>query len=529
MSFTFAVGSRELSNWINVTPGDGLDLYDGDLVEPQFSQSPLREGAQHIQDIVGPREMAVPVILNPRPYVATNAMQNPGLEAGTAVRWDLALWTGGTHVVTTEWADSERGGEWSIKYHGTSANQNIQGNVLNGAASYLAVPSVNGDWRVLFALTLAGPSAVDTSLQVQWEEADGTAQVGGIVGDSRASPGRTHEAWAGSERGVRVWGIATAPPSVVYVQPRVRLDAAAVPTYSQLEMYADNALMVLLPPAASVGAGPPDRDDHFDGDHLDAYWTGERGNSYSVTRTGKGGLRDMLGDLERELHTPGQQVKWRDFGASQTTFFDLLRGRFEPAQNYRREQRDHGEGVVRLWTGPYGHTGTERIVATAAGAGLVERLTVGGLAGDIDAVPVATIQTGPQLAHGRLIGLAQLPHPSYAMIATPATLDAANPQGALIGDHSSPGSQAYSGGNFVNEGGLLFRVPLPIPSVYEGANRLLLVHRSGLHPGVCVRAFDWNDQPIGPTVMATFGGRYMTADMGVLRLVLVPAPRARAG
>src|SRR5690606_29602987 len=89
-------------------------------------------------------------------------------------------------------------------------------------------------------------------------------------------------------------------------------------------------------------------------------------------------------ELNRRL-TGAQTLEWRPEGATNSTFFDVVSARWEPAYDYRRQSVLLASGTLRVWTKPYGHAGTSRIVGTAAASGIAF-VPLGTVAGDADAL-----------------------------------------------------------------------------------------------------------------------------------------------
>ena len=316
---------------------------------------------------------------------------------------------------------------------------------------------------------------------------------------------------------------ATAMPSARFVEGRMHGRAAAQPTYSRLEFYLDNALLVPLMSGSQPG-GPLE---HFDGDHLDAYWSGERSNSYSITRMGKGGLRGMLAELEQDLQGDLEYVRWRDAGATHT-FYELLAGRFEPDFNYRRESRSWGGGVVRLWTQPYGHAATERVLATAVGSGALLRMPVASLAGDVDAQIDARITVGgAAVPDGRVVALSVLPVASRTVSIPPASTINRHAAATLMGASGAFGSQAL-GGRIDDIAdpytSAFFDAPVGPASAHLGRHRVLYLARAIGAAPFFVHGLDNQDRPLGPTAMATAIGGWSALDLGVLSVATFGAP-----
>lgn len=64
MSFTLKLGSLDLSSYVRVAPGEGLDLAAGGFLEPAFSESPLLDG-QYLSNVdVQNKQLAWPLFLN---------------------------------------------------------------------------------------------------------------------------------------------------------------------------------------------------------------------------------------------------------------------------------------------------------------------------------------------------------------------------------------------------------------------------------------------------------------------------------
>ncbi|HEY0391024.1 MAG TPA: hypothetical protein VGC63_04880 [Solirubrobacterales bacterium] len=96
--------------------------------------------------------------------------------------------------------------------------------------------------------------------------------------------------------------------------------------------------------------------------------------------------RDINGELKK-----GEQVEYRSGGASQSTFFDLERGRLEVTYEYWLDQAARARCMLHLWTRPYGHAGTTRAIAAATGTGAFVTSATG-IGGDHSAQAVIGIR-----------------------------------------------------------------------------------------------------------------------------------------
>lgn len=108
--------------------------------------------------------------------------------------------------------------------------------------------------------------------------------------------------------------------------------------------------------------------------------------------------KDELHTLVRQINRIAQHasvIEWQDDAATKPTFYDAIIGRFEPDFNYRRGQRNWLSGVLRVWTKPYGHTGTYRNLGTAAATVALPAVSAPSVAGDVDALLDCTISMAP--------------------------------------------------------------------------------------------------------------------------------------
>lgn len=238
-------------------------------------------------------------------------------------------------------------------------------------------------------------------------------------------------------------------------------------------------------------------------------------------------LTALTGQLDRQLARMPTLVEWRDAAASQSTFFDLASGQFDPEFDFRRAEQGWLGGMLHLWVQPYGHTNQWRLVASAAGSGMLLRAPVPSpLAGDVDAVCQVAI-TAPEWAApaGRFVAFSVLAHPSYSPELHAAQFTDRVAGAALVGASGAVASQYLSVPSLAAD--IACKAPLAIPSVYSGDQRVLAVARtpsSAASTPAMLRLLDAYSQPAGPTAPAAEGAGWGLVDLGVVR---VPSALAR--
>lgn len=111
----------------------------------------------------------------------------------------------------------------------------------------------------------------------------------------------------------------------------------------------------------------------------------------------KAASTDALYQLIRDIRTDlakGNTVEYRSGGATQSTFFDMESGKLEPQFEFWLDQNARCRAQLTIWRRPYGHTGTSRVIGTAAGTGMLNVLA-SGLVGDMDALAVVKTSSVP--------------------------------------------------------------------------------------------------------------------------------------
>lgn len=242
-------------------------------------------------------------------------------------------------------------------------------------------------------------------------------------------------------------------------------------------------------------------------------------------------LKDQLHALIRTINNAASVhplvLEWRDSGASNSTFFDVSFVRFEPDFNFRRGVHGYAAGTLHVWTNGYGHTGTTRVTATAAGTGIFLSVPIGSVAGDAPALMVSQITDGGVVPSiGRIIAVAPITNPSYTPRILAAALTDAQPGATLIGASGADGSQylALPVSPVAGASGVACKVPLPNPTIAGGDNRILAVVRSGISGGVAIYAVDPYGNAMGGTAVASMSQAWGLVDLGVCRLPTVGYP-----
>lgn len=190
-------------------------------------------------------------------------------------------------------------------------------------------------------------------------------------------------------------------------------------------------------------------------------------------------VREINGDLVK-----GAQVEYRSGGASQSTFFDLERGRLEPKFEFWIDQAAKVRAMLHLWVRPYGHTGTYRTVIPSFVATGPQTLQATGILGDVFAQGLLRVDSGPTYlaspVHPHMIAFGISQSPSYVGVWRAASLTNVGASSALIGASGAVASQ-YLGVNASPVGIQAFawlQFPDGDLKNYEGRQRMLVVARS---------------------------------------------------
>jgi hypothetical protein len=111
---------------------------------------------------------------------------------------------------------------------------------------------------------------------------------------------------------------------------------------------------------------------------------------------------DALAATVREINShlkPRVTLEYREDGASNSTYFDVESAVLEADYRYQRNRQGVGKFTLKVWSRPFGHTGTTRIVATGVATGLeVIPIASLGLTGDA----VAGLKLSPSFAQASI-------------------------------------------------------------------------------------------------------------------------------
>jgi hypothetical protein len=270
---------------------------------------------------------------------------------------------------------------------------------------------------------------------------------------------------------------------------------------------------------------------YSDGQALTSVTVNNREQGWPLYLKDSSYTKDAVHALVRVMNNALRQrpltLEWRDDGASASTFYEIPFARFEPSFNFRRSQHGYVAGVLHTWTSGYGHTGTTRVTATAAGTGVFLSVPIASIAGDAPALLDTTVNAGavvPSL--GRVVALAPISQPSYAAQVPAASLTDLQAGASLVGASGYDGSQylalpvAPTGG----ASGIACKVPLPNPTIAGGDNRILALVKSGIDAGIGLYALDPYGNQMGGTAVASNSQGVALVDLGVCRLPTVGFP-----
>lgn len=219
-------------------------------------------------------------------------------------------------------------------------------------------------------------------------------------------------------------------------------------------------------------------------------------------------LHQLIRDINQEL-VRGASVEYANTAESEITYFDLERGRLDVEYQYWIARAARTRATLRLWTKPYGHTGTNRIIATTGSVAGPFTLLAATVLGDVDALVTLKVQTeaGGDANTGLLYGMH--PHPSHISLVRAASIVA---QGVptLIGASAAYASQARAmdlnlGAEVANA--MRFTVASALTRSQVGRHRVLAPVRTRLTtPSLALSLGDHTGATAGRTVVPTHTG-----------------------
>lgn len=240
----------------------------------------------------------------------------------------------------------------------------------------------------------------------------------------------------------------------------------------------------------------------------------------------KDALHALVGTIRRKLDEPGVRVEWKDDSATLSTFYDLEFGRLEPAYRYFRARQKWLAASLHLWVRPYGHTATERIVATIAATGHgAPVLLIGSLAGDVGALAQYSLTVASAGEVGfdyDAIVAAVLPSPSYPFRTPAASMPLT---GATRSVGSGAAASQFLGTLAAYSGAILTAINMPFPGLMGGRHRVLATVKAGQVGGINLYAAS-TQQTIGSVTVTA--STWTLVDFGVWSVPSQVASRAAA-
>jgi hypothetical protein len=230
-------------------------------------------------------------------------------------------------------------------------------------------------------------------------------------------------------------------------------------------------------------------------------------------------IHELVVDMNRALAQPNLQLQWCDSHAQAITYYDVAFARFDPEYNHRQDQFGWKAGTLRVWCSPpWGHTGTYRVVATAAGGSAAARIPIASnLSGDTDAALQVSVRRGgaePLTVPGRSIAVAAVPSGIEGLI--PAASMVAG-DGATFASGMLQYTDSFSG---IDSGGRA-QVHLSPGSAYAGQRmRVLAVAEPNSRSGLEVSAFR-DGLVLGAPQLATAVGARALLDLGAFEVSAV--------
>jgi hypothetical protein len=241
---------------------------------------------------------------------------------------------------------------------------------------------------------------------------------------------------------------------------------------------------------------------------------------------------DALYELVREINAElvkGKQVEFRSSGASQSTFFDLERGRLEEQYEHWLDQGAHVRAMLHLWVRPFGHTGTFREVIPSIAATGPQTLLATGILGDEVAQVRMRVDTTPSYlasaAANQVIAYGISQSASYVGVKNGKSLSPFGTETGVIGASGAVGSQ-YRGFVASPRGEQTVGV-LPFGAEtendirpYEGRQRLLMVARTRVAlasgaPAITLKSTALGlDQQLLASIVATHSANWQLYDCG---------------
>lgn len=538
--YTLKLGSVDLSNYIRLNADDGFDPYDQDgFDEPAFSGAPFAEGHPLTNVDSGNREMSWPMYLNAAPrtwaptdiaglvewFSAQTITGNDGDAIGGA-----ASWTGARGTTTSQPTAGSRpilkknivNGKQVVRFDGL--NDALVTNLPSLGTQFTAViVSTIGTNRILssgsssYRLGPLGATSMDaySGIGCSWTVvAGGSFQINTWRLNGASSTGRrngTNSSSGNQNPGANTWdanGFIGAT------------DAGGG------QAWGGDIAEILLFSGNLSDADIANLEGYF---AQSSQYSLGFGTVPSPIGSAKDVLHALINSINREIQAPTSsplRVEWKDQGATNSTFYDVTYARFDPNFNYRRGANSWLAGTLRIFCAPpYGHTGTERVIATAAGTqpNLTAPLigVASPLVGDVSAQTRITVtMSGSQAPgpRGRGVIVAPVSASGYQAFIPAASLTELYPSAGIFGASGAPASQAIYRQSLA---GALHNPPLAVAglgaTMYAGRRRVIAAVMPAIcGPGMTVWAADPAGRAIGPTGAVYSNDGWQMVDLGVI-------------
>jgi hypothetical protein len=534
-AFLFKLGAQDLSQYVRVSPQDSLDPYGGgDWADPQFSDAPFAEGRPLLNIDTNNREMVWPLFLK---GVASggSSYSSTVLADSPALYWRLGESAGATA------ADASGNGRTGA--YGSGVTKGTAGALSGDADTAVTLDdTVNGKVTSTYSpftgnFTIEGwAKRTDTltedvlfaSSAVNYVSLTLTAASNDVVFDPNSSGGGV-DTWAGAWPGTGTWVHWALTYTAAGTVAELFINGVSQGTRNtDVGAMTNTAFVVGWHPGDGAGfKGSVDEVAVYSSVLSSARILAHYQVGAGVgTATAKDSLHTIVQQIVREINNPTStplRVEWKDQGASNSTFYDVTYARWDPHFNYRLSEHAYADGAVRVWCQPpYGHTATERIIATAAGTapGLIASLigVASPLVGDVAPQLRVTVNTSGEAVGpaGRGVIVSAPAASGYLPFISAASFAAPHPSAVLLGASGAPGSQAL-----FNQGpadsGPIARLGLGA-TMYAGRNRVFAAVLPRTYTPQAVWAGDTYRQPLGPTAVSQRPDGFRILDLGVVNV-----------
>lgn len=538
------IGALDLSQYVRVNPGEGLNPGAGDMLDPAFSDSPLFEGQTLTSLHAKNKEMIFPLYVHPSQAPYSNSDLNslvqqinqalrPVIDLGQTVycQYQNAQANFPTFF-TIQFARfepdfnfrvSEKGwlaGKlhvWALPY-GHTASERIMGTwTAPTYQSGMVVPLTPGykDMAMSFNPALyfrmnenMAPTAVDSSANAAHGSYSGNSMLfdqPGPLGDGDTSLGMIGAPASG---GLNVHPVLAHPTQVTYAG-WFRRAPSSLPTQYAL-------------------------------------FSSRNGNNGLIWYTsGTSSLNVNIGDGIASVHTLGAALvtpipsQWYHLALTQdgATTRMYVGGSMVGAMAMPTYLPASGivagvghEGNSYMWTGGIEEFG---VWPTAISSGVIASMAAAGplgIVGDVSPQFDIRLTTGSYSAgdDGRIALIAALPQASYNPIIPIGSFISLTPSAVIYGASGAWGSQFLAINSAVGSAGAAppgaapagnggFSFALSPASVYQGENRVMGLVRAR-YESFGLRAFDPQGNPMGATAVASAMDGWQLVDYGALRI-----------